>query len=155
MVIGGDLWVTEMFTGEFRHSLDAKGRVIVPSSFRELLGPAFHICKGFDGCIAVYPEDAWQDFSGKLNALPKISRDARKLSRFFLSGAVSCEADRQGRILLPGPLREYAGITKEAVLIGNGDHVEIWDVDRWADEVMDDMNADEIAAGLSTLGINL
>ena len=90
-----------MFMGEFNHTIDAKGRLIIPSRFREELGQEFVMTKGLDGCLFVFPQNEWESFQGKLKTLPLINKDARKFSRFFLAGACACEVDRQGRILIP------------------------------------------------------
>lgn len=104
--------MTKTFSGEYHHSLDTKGRLIVPAKFREILGSRFWIGKGFDQCLQIYDEEDWEAFSNSLKALPKNSDKARKLVRYFMSGTVEVEIDKQGRILLPAQLREIAGIDK-------------------------------------------
>jgi len=121
-----------MFTGEFQHSIDDKGRLIMPAKFRELLGEAFMITKGLDGCLFVYPQDEWQNLEKKLKNLPFTNKDARAFARFFFSGASECEADKQGRILISGILREYSKIVKDIVIIGVGTRIEIWSKEIWA-----------------------
>ena len=96
-----------MFIGEYSHTIDAKGRLIVPSKFREQLGDEFVVTKGLDGCLFVYENSEWKSFEEKLHALPLTNANARKFSRFFLAGACACEVDRQGRILIPSVLREF------------------------------------------------
>ena len=118
--------VTLMFMGEYNHTIDAKGRVIVPSKFRETLGDEFVVTKGLDGCLFVYDNNEWTAFEEKLKSLPITNKEARQFVRFFLAGAASVEVDKQGRILLPAVLRDFAGITKDAVLVGVGNRVEIW-----------------------------
>lgn len=120
-----------MFLGEISHSLDSKGRIVIPSKFREELGPNFIITKGFDKCLSVYPLSEWKVFEEKLKNLPVSSQDARKFTRFLFSGAVECEPDKQGRILLPQNLREYAGIKDEIVSIGLNNRIEIWNKQCW------------------------
>ncbi len=120
-----------MFIGEYNHTIDAKGRLIIPSKFREVLGDEFVVTKGMDGCLFVFDNPEWQAFEEKLHKLPMIDKGARQFTRFFLAGAASVEVDKQGRILLPAVLREFAGITKDAVLVGVGSRVEIWSKDRW------------------------
>ena len=115
-----------MFMGEYNHTVDAKGRLIVPSKFREQLGDEFVVTKGLDGCLFVYENTEWKALEEKLNALPLTNANARKFSRFFLAGATTCEVDKQGRILLPAVLREFARIDKDAVLVGVGRRIEIW-----------------------------
>ena len=103
-----------MFIGEYNHTIDTKGRLIVPSKFREALGDEFVVTKGLDGCLFVYPMEEWTAFTDKLKDLPLTKKDARQFSRFFLAGAASCEVDKQGRILIPSVLREFAGLEKDA-----------------------------------------
>ena len=119
------------FSGEYQHSVDAKGRMIVPSKFRELLGESFMVTRGLDNCLFVYPKEAWEAFTQKLKQLPISNTNARQFVRFFLSGAVECELDKQGRILLPQNLRTYAGIMKDVSVIGVGERAEIWDSEQW------------------------
>ena len=114
-----------MFMSEYNHSIDAKGRMIVPAKFREALGNDFIVTQGLDGCLFVFPNSEWQVFEEKLRGLPVSNKDARKFSRFFLAGAASVELDGQGRILLPAVLRKFAGLDKEAVVVGVGSRVEI------------------------------
>ena len=120
-----------MFMGEYNHTIDAKGRVIVPSKFRETLGDEFVVTKGLDGCLFVYDNNEWAAFEEKLKSLPITNKDARQFVRFFLAGAASVEVDKQGRILLPGSLREFAELIKDVVLIGVGSRIEIWSKERW------------------------
>ena len=141
-----------MFMGENNHTVDAKGRLIVPSKFREQLGEEFVVTKGLDGCLFVYDNSEWKALEEKLHALPLTNANARKFSRFFLAGATACEVDKQGRILLPAVLREFAGIEKEAVLVGVGSRIEIWSRDSWSKmNTYDDM--EEIAENMEGLGI--
>ncbi|MEY8323082.1 division/cell wall cluster transcriptional repressor MraZ [Lachnospiraceae bacterium 54-11] len=141
-----------MFIGEYNHTIDAKGRLIIPSKFREVLGDEFVVTKGMDGCLFVFDNPEWQAFEEKLHKLPMIDKGARQFTRFFLAGAASVEVDKQGRILLPAVLREFAGITKDAVLVGVGSRVEIWSKDRWEGTVTyQDM--EEISGHMIELGI--
>lgn len=141
-----------MFMGEYNHTVDAKGRLIVPSKFREQLGDEFVVTKGLDGCLFAYENSEWKALEEKLHALPLTNANARKFTRFFLGAATSCEVDKQGRILLPANLREFAKITKDAVLVGVGSRIEIWDKDNWtAANTYDDM--EEIAENMEGLGI--
>ncbi|MCR5388209.1 MAG: division/cell wall cluster transcriptional repressor MraZ [Lachnospiraceae bacterium] len=143
-----------MFTGEYTHSIDAKGRLIVPAKFRESLGDAFVVTKGLDGCLFVYSNTEWEKIEKKFEEIPLTTKDARKFSRFFFSGAAVCEVDKQGRILLPGTLREYASLEKEIVLAGVFNRVEIWDKAKWDDNsTYDDM--DEIAEHMAELGLGI
>ena len=102
-----------MFMGEYNHTIDAKGRLIIPSKFRELLGEEFVLTRGLDGCLYIYPMDEWESFEMKLRSLPLTNKNARTFSRFFVAGATTCELDRQGRILVPQTLREFAGLEKD------------------------------------------
>lgn len=138
--------------GEYNHSIDAKGRVIVPAKLREALGEKFVITKGLDGCLFVFPSEAWAEFEAKLNKLPMTDKKAREFSRFFLRGADTPDVDKQGRILIPAKLREFAGLEKDVTMIGVGGRVEIWNPDRLEDNsTFEDM--DEIAEHMAELGI--
>ncbi|MCU6744096.1 MULTISPECIES: division/cell wall cluster transcriptional repressor MraZ [Suilimivivens] len=143
-----------MFMGEYNHTIDAKGRLIIPAKFREVLGDEFVVTKGMDGCLFVFDNSEWQVFAEKLRSLPMIDKEVRQFTRFFLAGAASVEVDKQGRILLPSVLRDFAGITKDTVLIGVGSRIEIWSKDRWEGTVTyQDM--DEISTHMVELGIGL
>ncbi|GEA17089.1 MAG: transcriptional regulator MraZ [Moorella sp. (in: firmicutes)] len=120
-----------MFMGEFQHTIDDKGRLIIPARFREELGEKFVITKGLDNCLFVYPMSGWAEMEQKLRSLPFTRSDARAFVRFFFSGATECELDRQGRILLPGNLREYAHLEREVVIVGVATRVEIWSRSLW------------------------
>ncbi len=143
-----------MFIGEYQHILDPKGRVIMPSKFRDDLGEKFVVTKGLDNCLFVYPQMEWQELERKLRTLPLASRDARAFTRFFFSGATECELDKQGRILIPANLREYAKLEKDLVIIGVSSRVEIWSRSLW-DEYNDDANLDHqsIVEKMAELGI--
>jgi len=120
-----------MFMGEYLHTVDPKGRLIMPAKFREGLGEKFVATKGLDNCLFVYPMEEWQALEQKLKSLPFTKSDARAFVRFFFSGATECELDKQGRILLPANLREYAKLDKDVVVIGVSSRVEIWSKDLW------------------------
>ncbi|KLU60449.1 protein MraZ [Peptococcaceae bacterium CEB3] len=122
-----------MFMGEYLHTVDGKGRLIMPAKFREALGEQFIATKGLDHCLFVYPQDEWKILEEKLRALPFTQPDVRAFVRFFFSGASECEVDKQGRILLPANLRQYAQITKDVVLVGVSTRVEIWSQELWAE----------------------
>lgn len=119
--------------GEFQHTLDEKGRMIVPVKFREELGTAFVMTRGLDKCLFVYPREEWQILENKLKSLPMTRADARSFVRFFFSGATECELDKQGRILIPANLRDYAGLSKDCVVLGVSNRVEIWSQSEWND----------------------
>ena len=143
-----------MFMGEYNHTIDAKGRLIIPSKFREALGSEFVLTKGLDGCLFVFPMKEWEAFEEKLRSLPLIDKNARKFSRFFLAGASTCELDKQGRILVPGTLREFAQMDKEGVLTGMLDRIEVWSKEQWLENnAYDDM--DDIAQSMQELGLNI
>ena len=138
--------------GEYNHTIDAKGRLIIPARFRELLGEEFILTKGLDGCLSIYPMDAWEAFETKLRALPLTNKNARTFTRFFVAGATNCELDKQGRILVPQTLREFAGLEKEVVLTGNLDRIEIWSKEKWS-ENCDYGDMDNIAESMQDMGI--
>lgn len=141
-----------MFMGEYNHSIDAKGRIIVPSKFREALGDTFVVTLGLDGCLFVYPNSEWESFLTKLNSLPG-SKEARQLQRYFLAGATECEVDKQGRILIPAKLRTTAALDKDVVFVGVLSKIEIWSKERWEqNNIYDDM--DDVAEHMSEFGIS-
>lgn len=131
MVVYSHRVVKDMFMGEYQHNLDAKGRIIVPAKFREGLGEVFVVTRGLDDCLFIYPKDEWTILETKLKQLPLTKKDARKFTRFFLSGASELEIDKQGRISIPQPLRKYANLTKECTVIGVSNRIEIWDDSTW------------------------
>lgn len=145
-----------MFMGEYNHTIDAKGRLIVPAKFREILGDNFIVTKGLDGCLFVYPNDEWIRFEEKLKSLPLTNKNARQFTRFFLAGVAACEVDKQGRILLPQVLREFASLEKDVVLVGVASRIEIWSRERW-DESMNtyDGDMDEVAENMESLGFSI
>ena len=122
-----------MFMGEYHHSIDEKGRLIVPSKFREELGEKFIITRGIENCLFVYPIENWNKITQKLETLPFTRKDARQFIRFFLSGATTAEFDKQGRVNITTPLISYAKLQKECVIIGTGDRLEIWSSENWDD----------------------
>ncbi|WP_204499585.1 division/cell wall cluster transcriptional repressor MraZ [Aquibacillus albus] len=122
-----------MFMGEFQHNIDTKGRIIVPAKFREGLGDIFVLTRGLDQCLFAYPMNEWRILEEKLKKLPLTKKDARAFTRFFFSGAVECEVDKQGRINIPAPLRKYAQLEKECVVIGVSNRIEFWANDEWED----------------------
>ncbi|MBE5821632.1 MAG: division/cell wall cluster transcriptional repressor MraZ [Clostridiales bacterium] len=143
-----------MFIGEYAHTIDTKGRVIMPAKFREELGISFIVTKGLDGCLFVYSKSEWAALEEKLKTLPFTSKDARSFNRFFFAGAIECEVDKQGRILVSQNLREYASLTKDVVIIGVSTRIEIWDKDKWENYCDDsETSPDEIAEKMSLLGI--
>ena len=140
--------------GEYNHTIDSKGRLIIPSKFRETLGDEFVVTKGLDGCLFVYDNNEWSAFEEKLKSLPLTNKDARQFVRFFLAGATLAEVDKQGRILVPANLREFAGLEKEVVLVGVASRVEIWSKARWEDTASYD-DVEEIAEHMAELGLGI
>ncbi len=120
-----------MLIGEYHHNIDEKGRLIIPSKFREEIGNSFVVTRGLDGCLFVYSLVEWEKIVAKLKKLPFTKKDARTFTRFFLSAATVCEFDRQGRINLLNSLVEYANLKKECVIIGVNDRLEIWALDKF------------------------
>ena len=127
----GRKWGINMFMGEYHHTIDEKGRLIMPSKFRYDLGESFIITRGIDSCLFVYPMETWNKLTSKLNELSFTKKDVRSFQRFFLSGASNCEFDKQGRINITSPLVSYADLTKECVIIGVNDRIEIWSCDNF------------------------
>ena len=143
-----------MFMGEYSHSVDPKGRLIMPAKFREALGSEFVMTKGLDECLFVYPKNEWESIEDKFREVPLTTKDARKFSRFFFAGAASCEIDKQGRVLLPSVLRDFAGIDKDVVLVGVLNRIEIWDKAHWEASNSYD-NMDEIAEHMAGMGLSI
>ena len=120
-----------MFMGEYHHNIDEKGRIVIPTKFREILADNFIVTRGIEKCLYVYAKKDWDKLVSKLNTLPFTKKDARNFIRSFFSGATECEFDRQGRTCIASPLIVYAGLTKECVIIGANDRIEIWDAAAW------------------------
>ena len=143
-----------MLMGEYSHSLDTKGRLIMPAKLRQDIGDKFILTKGLDGCLFAFSQTEWNNFEEKLKSLPLSDKNARNFVRFFLSGATECEIDKQGRFLLVNTLREYAEITKEVIIIGVGTRLEIWNKDKWKKyNSNENISADTIAENMTMLGI--
>ena len=140
--------------GEYQHTIDAKGRLIIPAKFREGLGEHFVVTKGLDHCLFVYPQSEWKVFEQKLKQLPLTSIDARKFVRFFFSGAVECDLDNQCRIMLPANLRTCADLKKDIVSIGVNNRVEIWNKQNWK-EYNEEENfiSNDLAFKMENIGI--
>lgn len=120
-----------MFIGEYHHTIDDKGRIIIPSKFREELGISFIITRGIENCLFVYSIDSFEKITNRLMSLPFTKKDARVFSRFFMSGATNVELDKQGRVNVATPLIDYAHLNRECVIIGAGDRLEIWSREDW------------------------
>lgn len=143
-----------MYIGEYIHSTDAKGRVIMPQRFREELSPTFYITKGIDGCLFVYDETEWTNIYNKMKNLKLTSKKAREFSRFLYAPAREVEVDKQGRIIIPQNLREYARIEKEVAIIGVSSRIEIWSKERYDKYInSDDINFDEMMDEFEDLDI--
>lgn len=143
-----------MFIGEYEHTLDTKGRIIIPSKFREKLGDEFVMTKGLDNCLFVYPKSEWSVLEEKLKTLPLTSRDARAFIRFFFAGASECSLDKQGRVTIPGNLRKHSKLDKEAIVIGVSTRMEIWSKDEWESYNEDEnLSYDSISEKMLELGI--
>ncbi|MBP3831696.1 MAG: division/cell wall cluster transcriptional repressor MraZ [Clostridia bacterium] len=141
-----------MLIGEYEHTIDAKGRLSMPSKLRRDMGEAFIVTKGLDGCLFAFSQEEWKNFETKLKSLPLSDKNARNFVRFFLAGATECEIDKQGRFLIPSNLREAGKLEKEAVIIGVGTRLEIWNKDIWNSKD-EEISADEIAENMTLLGI--
>jgi len=120
-----------MFLGEYSHSLDEKGRIVMPSKFRAELATECVLTKGQERCLYVFPEDRWEHEASRVLRLPRTDRRARNFSRSFFASASDQSLDRSGRCQVPEPLRMYAGLTKDVTVVGVADHIEIWDTDTW------------------------
>ena len=131
MVDCGEKWGIFMFIGEYHHTIDEKGRIIIPSKFREELGSVFVVTRGIENCLFVYSLSSWEKITNKLESLPFTKKDARQFVRFFLSGATTAEFDKQGRVNVTSPLISYANLQKDCVVIGTGDRLEIWSQEDW------------------------
>lgn len=143
-----------MLMGEFKHNIDTKGRLIMPSKFRDELGEKFVVTRGMDGCLFGYPQNEWEVLEEKLKEMPLAKKDARTFVRFFYSAATECEIDKQGRINIPQTLRTHASLEKECVVIGVSNRIEIWSQERW-DDFSDEAEAnfDELAETMIDFGL--
>lgn len=137
---------------EYNHTVDAKGRMIVPNKFRDDLGVSFVVTRGIEHCLYVYAKSEWQAVVDRINSMPRTSSDARQFARHMLGGATEVEPDGQGRILIPQYLREYAGIAKEAVLVGMGNYIEVWGKEKYT-ETTDNVDIEGLANKLNESGI--
>ena len=142
-----------MLIGEYQHSLDAKGRVIIPSKFRDELGACFIMTRGFDGCLYGYSSSQWEKVEEKLGNLDFGGKDMRAFERWFFGGAVECEIDKQGRVIIPQNLREHAGLQKDAVIIGNRSKIEVWSKEAWDQYSDENHNCEAFAETMTGLRI--
>jgi MraZ protein len=142
-----------VFTGEYRHTIDAKGRIAVPARFRgDLAGVAF-VSRWMDGCLAIFPKDAWGQLADRVAGLQVSDANARNFARFLFGGAFEVQLDQQGRVVLPASLRDEAGLNGEAVVVGMRDHLEIWQPARWAAYSSRMSDPEVFAAHIQGLGI--
>ncbi|HBG81652.1 TPA: cell division/cell wall cluster transcriptional repressor MraZ [candidate division CPR2 bacterium] len=143
-----------MFIGEYQHNIDDKGRLAVPSKFRASLAGGAVVTRGLDSCLFLYTKDEWQKLAERLSELPISQASARAFSRLMLAGAMEVDIDKQGRIILPAYLRDYAGVVKEVVVAGLFNRIEIWSQDKWgAYKAETEKESNEIAEHLGNLGI--
>jgi MraZ protein len=143
-----------MFIGEYEHVLDVKNRTSIPAKFREMLGEKCIITKGLDNCLFIYPLKEWGILEEKLKVLPLTNKDARAFTRFFFSCANEIEFDKQGRFVIPASLKVYANLTKEIVVIGVSNRIELWDKEKWCNyNSPDNLDPDDIAEKMQELGI--
>ena len=145
-----------MFIGEYHHTIDEKGRIIIPAKFREELGNNFIITRGIENCLFVYSKENWANITNKLSSLPFTKKDARTFNRFFMSGATDVELDKQGRVNISKPLIDYASLSKDCVIIGTGDRLEVWSQESWDsffDSTKDSMS--DIAENLFNESVSL
>jgi len=158
---GGILWEVvgaigeAMFRGSFEHTVDAKGRVSVPSKFRDIIADRYDgrlvLAMDYDRCLTVYPLEEWERLEEKIKTLPMMKQEVKDFRRFLLSSATECELDKQGRILIPPAHRDHAGIAKSVMLVGIIDKIEIWDAKAW--EARNSQNGDKISDALAALGL--
>ncbi len=134
-----------MFMGQYNHTIDSKGRIIIPSKVRDNLGDDFIVTRGLDGCLFIYPKNEWDNIINKYKELPD-TKNRRHFMRIFLSGAVNCEYDKQGRINIPVSLIQYADLKKECIIIGVDERLEIWSKERWVEFIdTNEANLSDIA----------
>lgn len=141
-----------MFMGQYSHGIDEKGRLIMPSKYREQLGKEFVVTKGSEGCLFVYPMKEWEKIEEQVKGMALNGKEGRKFIRMFFSSAALLELDKQGRVLIPALLKEHAGLDREVCLIGSVSHIEIWDKDRW-NSYVEDADMDEVADFVAKEGL--
>ena len=145
-----------MFRGEYSHTVDAKGRLIIPLKFREQLGEECIVTRGLDGCLFIFESGEWEAYEEKLRKLPMTNKNARSFVRFLSGVATPCEFDKQGRILLPATLRKFAGIEKDVILAGLPNRIEVWSEQKWNENNnYEEIDMDEIAGHLTELGLDI
>ena len=141
MVLSGEKWGIFMLTGEYTHSIDEKGRIIIPSKIRSLIGNNIIITRGMDGCLFGYSKESWENLVSKLETLPFTKKDNRNFIRFFTSGAIALEFDKQGRINIPNYLSEYANLLDDVIIIGVINRIEIWNKEKWNNFLRDNVES--------------
>lgn len=140
-----------MFTGEHAQKMDTKGRTIVPAKFREELGTSLVVTRGLDGCLFAYSKEAWSALEEKLSSLPFADKKVSDFNRFFLAGAADLETDKIGRVLMPSVLRKFAELEQEVVWVGVGNRIEIWNVDKWNEQMASYLEGDDVVEKLDDL----
>ena len=146
----------QMLLGEFNHTIDEKGRLIIPAKLRDDLGESFVICNGLEGCLFVYSMDEWNNFVAELETLPRMNKDARMFKRYFFGSASEGSFDKQGRVSISPSLRKAAKLEKDVVLVGVQDRVEIWDKALWEEKSMvSEEELDAIAERMESIGIRI
>lgn len=147
----GRKWGILMFMGEYHHTIDEKGRLVIPTKFRLKLGEEFVVARGMEKCLYIYSKEEWNRLVSKLNTLPFTKKDARAFIRSFFSGATECEFDRQGRTCITSVLMKYANLTKDCVIIGANERIEIWNEQSWTEFLTNsEENLSELAESLFT-----
>ena len=145
-----------MFRGRYEYVIDSKGRISIPSKFKEILSQEYDdrlVITNYDHCLVVFPYQEWSLIEEKVKNLPALSKDARDFFRFFYSSGIDCEMDKHGRVLIPQSLRDYANLQKDVVLVGSGKKIEIWNKERWAEEFRKSQeNFDRVTDTLSHFG---
>jgi MraZ protein len=142
-----------VFTGEYRHTVDDKGRLAVPAKFRSQLEDGAVISRWLDACLAIHTRAGWEALAARVAGLPITDPNSRLFTRYVFSGAVEAELDKQGRVVVPAYLREWAGLAEDAVVVGSRDHAEIWEPSRWTDYARALDDPEELARALQGLGI--
>lgn len=142
-----------MFIGEYIHSLDDKGRIVLPQKLRFSLGEKFYVTRGLGGCIWILPEAEWSAFNQKLRERSLTDLNALRVQRFFAAGTFEVTTDSQFRLAIPATLREFAQIEGQAVIVGASNHVEMWNTERW-NEINRDLAAEDVAAAAQAIGLN-
>ena len=146
-----------MFRGRYEHAIDSKGRISIPSKFREILNKKYDdrlVITNFDHCLVAFPFEEWSALEQKINSLSLVKREVKTFMRFFYSSAIDCVVDKQGRLLIPQTLRDYASLQKDVMLVGEGRKIEIWAKERWQEEVQKaEEDFDQVTDTLATLGL--